>query len=398
MAWWVPLAVAGAGLAGDLFGSGGDAPEDKSPESARIRGEYDRYIAEMQQREQQRQYNIEQMQNVTRQLEQLPMRDQITYLVQQRLGLPPSAFVARDIYNPSTSARVPQMGGVDMEAYRQRAAAYQPGMGGLDPVYEAYQTMGADLGYGNEPLMDQRGVFGGNRNPEPGQPTYDASAPQSIMGGYNPHAPYGSDWTPIPPEHQDLMENPPIVTGYNPGSGSTKPPRTYSGPGAQNYVPLNQPSFSFMGGGAGQGQYGSQSTPQNYGLGGPTGTPYHPSYTGPSGPAVNAGGNATSPGGSFPNNPANPYNPGYIGQQSYSPGDPSPYANTRVSQNYAPPIRVTPPNVAQPGGSGPSAWDLLRPGVMRMIEQGGAPSPSLWANPTRWFSENANSWHMGNGR
>lgn len=259
------LILGGINLLGGLFG-GGDAPEDKSPETARIRGEYDRYIAELQAREAQRQYNISQAQGVTRQLEQLPMRDQINYLVSQRLGMAPSEFRPRDLYNPSTSARTPELGGLDLAQYRQRAGAYQPGMGGLDPVYEMYQTMGADLGYGNEPLMDQRGVFGGNRNPGPGQLTYDASPPQSGMGGYNPHAPYGSDWTTHP--NRDLPD-----VGVTTGVGGAAQGNFPSSP-QQQYMPLNQPSYNVMAGGTSAlgGQGGAGGAPMQGP--GPGGSPY----------------------------------------------------------------------------------------------------------------------------
>ena len=217
-------AAIGAGLnfLGGIFGGGGQ-PEDHSLEVAQLRSEYERYIAEMQERERQRQFNVEQAQNVTKQLEQLPVRDQISYLVSQRLGMAPGQFTPRDIYNPSTSAATPQLGGLDLAQYQRAASAYQPGMGGLDPIYEMYQTMGADLGYGAEPLMNQQGVFGGNRNPLPGQ-NYDASAGFGAgAGGAGP----ASGWQPPP-----LNQPPPP---------NIQPSGQFGVPKDQNkYAPLNQ--------------------------------------------------------------------------------------------------------------------------------------------------------------
>lgn len=137
---------AGINFLGGLFGGG--SQEDMARMDAATRER----IAQMQTREGQRQYNISQFGNVLQQLEQLPMRDRISYLVSQRLGMAPSAFQPRDIYNPGTSATTPQMGGLDLAQYQRAASAYQPGMGGTGQVADAYRTMGTDLGYGNLPV------------------------------------------------------------------------------------------------------------------------------------------------------------------------------------------------------------------------------------------------------
>lgn len=68
-----------------------------------------------------------------------PLRDQATYLLQQRMGVPNRPFVPHDIYNESYGSGAPQMGGQDPEELRRRAAAYKAGAGGVNTsMYDAF--------------------------------------------------------------------------------------------------------------------------------------------------------------------------------------------------------------------------------------------------------------------
>lgn len=75
-----------------------------------------------------------------------PLRDQAQYLLQARLGLTPQAFQPHDLFNPSTSQATPQMGGVNLGQYAQKAGQYRPGMGGQSPALQ--QSILQKLGYG----------------------------------------------------------------------------------------------------------------------------------------------------------------------------------------------------------------------------------------------------------
>lgn len=81
-----------------------------------------------------------------RELSMAPMRDQAMFMLQQRMGLSPGAFKPRDMFNESTSAETPQLGGVDLEEWKRRNAGYKPGAGGLNT--DIQRLLLQKLGYG----------------------------------------------------------------------------------------------------------------------------------------------------------------------------------------------------------------------------------------------------------
>ena len=68
-----------------------------------------------------------------------PLRDQATYLLQQRMGVPNQQFQPHDIYNESYGSGPANLGGQDPEELKRRAAGYRPGAGGVNQaLYDAY--------------------------------------------------------------------------------------------------------------------------------------------------------------------------------------------------------------------------------------------------------------------
>lgn len=81
-----------------------------------------------------------------RDLSMAPMRDQAMFMLQQRMGLSPGAMRPRDMFNESTSADVPQLGGIDLEELKRRNAGYTPGKGGYNT--DIQRLLLQKLGYG----------------------------------------------------------------------------------------------------------------------------------------------------------------------------------------------------------------------------------------------------------
>lgn len=163
-----------------------------------LQGQSMEKISERETAESKRQFDLshglnagQQANALNRQVETNPMRDQVMFLLQQRMGMPQQSFQARDIFNPSTSATVPQSGGIDPTAMANAQASYRPGMGGTNPAVA-------------EALMQR--FFG--------QATGGASVPTPT-----PPAGGGPLPPPIPGDDQDRRNRPPIP---QPG---TLPPR-----------------------------------------------------------------------------------------------------------------------------------------------------------------------------
>lgn len=81
-----------------------------------------------------------------RDLSTAPMRDQAMFMLQQRMGLSPGAFKPRDMFNESTSAATPELGGIDLEELKRRNAGYTPGKGGYNT--DIQRLLLQKLGYG----------------------------------------------------------------------------------------------------------------------------------------------------------------------------------------------------------------------------------------------------------
>lgn len=81
-----------------------------------------------------------------RELSMAPMKDQAMFMLQQRMGLSPGAFKPRDMFNESTSAETPQLGGVDLEEWKRKNAGYTPGRGGYNT--DIQKLLLQKLGYG----------------------------------------------------------------------------------------------------------------------------------------------------------------------------------------------------------------------------------------------------------
>ena len=85
--------------------------------------------------------------NVQRQLDESPLRDQLMYNVQQRVGMPMQRFQPRDMFNPTAAPT--GAGGVNMGQLGQKISAYKPGMGGVNT--DTLQRYLSALGYGPRP-------------------------------------------------------------------------------------------------------------------------------------------------------------------------------------------------------------------------------------------------------
>lgn len=86
-----------------------------------------------------------------RQMQTNPIRDKVLAALMARTGMSPGAFQGRDIFNPSTSAAVPQMGGIDLNALKAQMANYQPGQGGVDLSGGMEKQLMQNLGYTQNP-------------------------------------------------------------------------------------------------------------------------------------------------------------------------------------------------------------------------------------------------------
>jgi len=151
-----------------------------------------------------------------RQMQMAPLRDQTMYALQQRMGMSPTAFQPRDMFNPQSAGNQnPSQGGIDLNQLAAQNAAYKPGAGGVSGNQSLQNQLMQTLGY-TPNAQGQYGYSGArgfnaqqdllNRGLMPGVQNYGQNMEQGVAWDAN--------------KQMFVPQNAPTYAG-NPGPGQT---------------------------------------------------------------------------------------------------------------------------------------------------------------------------------
>lgn len=218
-------------------------------------------------------------------LQSAPLRDQAQYLLGARLGLTPQNFQGRNFWGTAAPNTQPSQGGVDLSAYQAAQNAYRPGMGGISDAASTslQQKMISNLGYnqGTNGQWNYTGPVGFRYQPDPGwyygtsQYDYPQWGGQGAVGmesrpganqawqdrnqapntanpkGYqgtlaNERTATSRNITPpanpiVPSTGGSTPQNPPPITGMNPGTQNNIPTPQIQAPVTPYTPPAPQP-------------------------------------------------------------------------------------------------------------------------------------------------------------
>lgn len=170
--------------------------------------------------------------NAQRDIEKLPLRDQLQYMLQARMGLPQQQMSYQRGALPMSGSNAPDIN----QQFNQAQANYKPGLGGVDMTGKVQHQLMNSLGYGdngNLSLLDQ------HRQMAPGEKLQDyvnrwmvgqtSGQAQAGLGNYGAPPINTSDpayktpppgVTPPPPQTQPLAARWNPVTNRPPMSGA----------------------------------------------------------------------------------------------------------------------------------------------------------------------------------
>ena len=133
-------------------------------------------------KEQKREFNMSSAPGVARMLEGSPLREKLLAIMGNIADHGPQRFQPRDMYNPSTSSAVPQLGGRDFSTL-QTPAGYKDQS---NPIQDMYRELLWQMGYkqfGEPSGQPQNGMGSAGAYPAKPAPSPRPTQPASGIGG-----------------------------------------------------------------------------------------------------------------------------------------------------------------------------------------------------------------------